>query len=162
MVVCISHLRNVGGRLFVLGMGGSAANASHAVNDFRKLCNIEAYCASDNAAEMTARINDDGASEWMAGWLKASNLAERDAILVLSVGGGTYHASQCIVEAVRYAMQCNVLVMGIVGDKDGYTARYGHSVLVLPTPDDHWRTPLAETFQAVIWHLIVNHPALKS
>lgn len=154
--------RENGGRLFILGMGGSAANASHAANDFRKIAKVEAYAASDNIAEMTARINDDGVNEWMVGWLEASAFGMHDAILVLSVGGGRNGVSQCIVEAVRYALQRGALVLGIVGSDDGYTARYGHNVIVVPTVKDEWRTPLTESFQAVIWHCIVNHPALKS
>ncbi len=157
----IASLRERGGRLFILGVGGSAANASHAVNDFRKLCNVEAYAPTDNVAELTARTNDDGWDVVFVEWLMVSKLSDKDAILVLSVGGGTRNVSQCIVEAVRYAMQRDAVVLGIVGRDDGFTAKYGHTVVVVPIIEDKWRTPLTEAFQAIIWHAIVNHPALS-
>lgn len=157
----LHELRLNHGRLFILGVGGSAANASHAVNDFRKLCRIEAYAPTDNVAELTARANDNGWSTVFADWLRISKLSSKDAIFVLSVGGGSPSVSTCIVEAVRLAVQCEAKVYGIVGKSDGYTANRGDIVISMPEVPPQWLTPITETVQAVIWHCLVNHPVLQ-
>lgn len=157
-------LKKSNGRLFVLGVGGSAANASHAVNDFRKLCNIEAYAPTDNVAELTARANDDGWSTIFVRWLMTSRLCDRDAILVLSVGGGTEGTSVCISRAVVYAKSCGAKVLGVVGRANGTTAKLASGddvVILIPEVEPEWVTALSETFQAVLWHCIVNHPVLR-
>lgn len=157
----LGALRNEG-RLFLLGVGGSAANASHAVNDFRKLCGIEAYCVSDNVAELTARINDEGWKTCFSTWLAASRLNRNDAIMVFSVGGGNALAnvSVNIVEAVKYAKSRGAKVFGIVGRDGGYTAHHGDCVVIVPDVDKTLTTPIAEAFQALVWHAIVSHPNL--
>jgi len=151
------------GRLFLLGVGGSAANCSHAVNDFRKLCGIEAYAPTDNVSELTARTNDDGWDSTFVEWLKVSRLGLNDMILVLSVGGGSIETgvSLNLVEAVRYAKNVGACVAGIVGRYDGYTAEVADTRVVVPEVNPETITPHAESFQAVIWHLIASHPALK-
>ncbi len=156
-------LRARGGRLFMLGVGGSAANCSHAVNDFRKLCGIEAYSPLDNVAELTARANDEGWETIFAGWLEVSRLCERDAIFVLSVGGGDVERNVSInlVRAVDFARSRGAKVFGIVGKETGYTARNGDVVVAIPEVKAEWVTPLSEAFQAVIWHCLVSHPALQ-
>jgi D-sedoheptulose 7-phosphate isomerase len=157
-------LRHAGGRLFILGVGGSAANASHAVNDFRKIAAIESYTPADNVAELTARINDDGWDSSYAAWLKASRLGARDAILVFSVGGGDSEkrVSVNLVEAISLARRIGAKVFGVVGRDGGYTAKVADACVVIPTVNAATVTPHAEAFQAVIWHLIVSHPALRA
>lgn len=158
----LGALRARGGRLFVLGVGGSAGNASHAVNDFRKIVGIEAYAPTDNVSELTARINDDGWDSSYANWLRGSRLGRNDAIFVLSVGGG--HAEKKIsvnlVEAIRYARQVGAGIFGIVGRDGGYTAQVADACVVIPTVNPNTVTPHTEAFQAVVWHLIVSHPGL--
>ena len=163
MVGLLVETRERGGRLFVLGVGGSAANAAHAVNDFRKIAGMEAYAPTDNVAELTARVNDDGWDTVFAEWLKGSRLRENDLILVLSVGGGNreLNVSANLVKAVEYAREVGVRVCGIVGRDGGFTARVADACVVVPTVDAGLVTPLTEAFQAVVWHLIVTHPALK-
>ncbi len=157
-------LRRAGGRLFILGVGGSAANASHAVSDFRKIANIESYAPTDNAAELTARINDDGWDSSYAAWLRASRLGANDALLVFSVGGGSEQKQISInlVEAIRLARIVGARVFGVVGRDGGYTAQVANACVVIPTVNRATVTPHAEAFQAVVWHLIVSHPALRA
>ena len=158
----LAALRERGGRLFLLGVGGSAANCSHAVNDFRKLAGIEAYSPCDNVAELTARTNDEGWPTVFEGWLKVSRANERDAILVFSVGGGdaARNVSPNLVRAVDEAKRRGMKVFGIVGRDGGYTKKVGDVVVVVPTVDANAITPHAEAFQAVIWHCLVTHPAV--
>ena len=155
-------LRDRGGRLFLLGVGGSAANCSHAVNDFRKLCGIEAYTPVDNVSELSARTNDEGWSTVFVAWLRTSRLTDKDAILVFSVGGGDSerNISPNIVEAVREAKIRGARVLGVLGRDGGYTAKEGDAVVVVPTVDPLLVTPLSEAFQAVVWHSLVSHPSL--
>ena len=157
------HLRENGGRLFLIGVGGSAGNCSHAVNDFRKLCGIEAYSPVDNVSELTARANDEGWDTIFSGWLEISRACANDAILVFSVGGGDAKAnvSTNIVNAVDYAKSKNMKVYGIVGRESGHTARNGDVVIVVPVIDQARITPHSEAFQAVIWHSMVSHPDLQ-
>jgi len=156
-------LRERGGRLFLLGVGGSAANCSHAVNDFRKLCNIEAYAPSDNVSELTARTNDEGWDSVFSGWLKVSRVNSSDAILVLSVGGGDVgrNVSPNIVSGLNYAKECGLKIFGVIGRDGGYTKLIGDSVVLIPTINDSRITPHAEAFQAVVWHCLVSHPVLQ-
>ncbi len=160
----LAHLRDRNGRLFLIGVGGSAGNCSHAVNDFRKLCGIEAYAPVDNVSELTARANDEGWDSIFSGWLKISRLAANDVIFVFSVGGGdaARNVSVNIVKAVEMAKSCGAKVLGIVGRSDGYTAKNGDFVVVVPTVNAEHVTPLSEAFQAVIWHCLVSHPLLQS
>jgi D-sedoheptulose 7-phosphate isomerase len=160
LVTELVSLRTRQGRLFLLGVGGSAANCSHAVNDFRKLCGIEAYTPIDNVAELTARINDEGWDTTFVEWLKISRLGNYDAIMVLSVGGGTSKTSANIAQAVDLARECGSRILGIVGSKFGATAVSGHAVVVVPSVPD-LITPMSESFQTVIWHCLVNHPLLR-
>ncbi len=164
MVAELVALRERGGRLFILGVGGSAGNASHAVNDFRKLAGIEAYAPTDNVSELTARTNDEGWETTFAAWLRVSRLRKDDALLVLSVGGGDVerNVSPNLVRAIQYAAQIGSRVLGIVGRNGGYTAQAGHAVVVIPVVNDEHITPHSEAFQAVIWHLLVSHPSLKT
>ena len=156
-------LRKREGRLFLLGVGGSAANCSHAVNDFRKLCGIEAYTPVDNVSELTARTNDDGWDTTFAAWLRTSKANENDAVLVLSVGGGDVekNVSPNIVHALKEAKSRGMKVMGIVGRDGGYTKQVGDPVVVIPTVDQSRITPHTEAFQAVVWHCLVSHPDLQ-
>lgn len=156
-------LRDRGGRLFLVGVGGSAANASHAVNDFRKLAGIEAYTPTDNASELTARTNDDGWETVFEAFLRVSQGRAADALFVLSVGGGdeARNVSPNIVRAVNEARRRGMRVLGIVGRDGGHTKRAGDSVVVVPTVDARLVTPLTEAFQAVIWHGLVSHPRLQ-
>lgn len=158
----ISSIRD-SGRLFILGVGGSAGNCSHAVNDFRKLCGIETYSPVDNVSELTARINDEGWDTAFAAWLGASRLRAGDAILVFSVGGGDQerNVSVNIIKAVEYAKSVGAKVFGVVGKDTGYTARNGDVVVVVPQVNPARVTPLSEAFQAVVWHCLVSHPALQ-
>jgi D-sedoheptulose 7-phosphate isomerase len=156
-------LRERGGRLFVLGVGGSAANCGHAVNDFRKLCGIEAYAPTDNVSELTARTNDEGWHTVFSEWLKVSRANEKDAILIFSVGGGNLekNVSPNLVSAIQEAKARGSTVLGIVGRDGGYTKQAGDAVVVIPTVDENRVTPHAEAFQAVVWHCLVSHPKLQ-
>jgi D-sedoheptulose 7-phosphate isomerase len=157
-------LRGRGGRLFILGVGGSAGNAGHAVNDFRKLCGIEAYAPTDNVSELTARTNDEGWETVFVEWLKVSRLNSSDAVLIFSVGGGNLerNISPNLVSAVQHAKHVGARVLGIVGKENGYTAQVGDVVVVIPVVRDDMVTPYSEAFQAVVWHCLVSHPALQA
>jgi len=159
----LAELRARGGRLFLLGVGGSAANCSHAVNDFRKLCGIEAYTPVDNVSELTARTNDEGWDTVFAAWLRVSRAGADDAVFVLSVGGGDAELdiSPNIVRALDEARMRGLKIFGIVGRDGGYTRRVGDHVVVIPTIDPKCVTPHAEAFQAVVWHCLVSHPKLQ-
>jgi D-sedoheptulose 7-phosphate isomerase len=159
----LNAVRERGGRLFMLGVGGSAGNCSHAVNDFRKLCGIETYSPVDNVSELTARANDEGWDTIFVGWLDVSRLNERDAIFIFSVGGGDVerNVSTNLVKAVDFARSRGAKVFGIVGKETGYTAKNGDVVVVVPQVKAEWVTPLSEAFQAVVWHCLVSHPALQ-
>lgn len=162
-VELVAHTREAGGRLFVLGVGGSAANASHAVNDFRKLAGVEAYAPTDNVAELTARTNDEGWTTVFESWLRTSHLRDNDLLLVLSVGGGDRekNVSGNLVAAIDYAHEVGAPVIGIVGRDGGYTARMATACVVVPTVNPSHVTPHSESTQALIWHLLVFHPRLK-
>ncbi len=159
----LAKIRSEGGRLFILGVGGSAANASHAVNDFRKIAGFEAYAPTDNVSELTARTNDEGWATVFDSWLRVSRLNSRDGILVLSVGGGNLEkqVSPNLVTALQYARSVGAKVMGIVGRDGGYTAKVADAYVLVPTVNPAHVTPHSEAFQAVIWHLLVSHPSLK-
>lgn len=156
-------LRERGGRLFLLGVGGSAANCSHAVNDFRKIAGIETYSPCDNVSELTARTNDEGWATVFEAWLRTSKLGPRDAVFVFSVGGGDAerNVSPNLVRALDEAKRCGATIFGIVGRDGGYTKKVGDWVLVVPTVDAASVTPHAEAFQAVVWHCLVSHPCVK-
>jgi D-sedoheptulose 7-phosphate isomerase len=164
IVAGLIHLRADGGRLFILGVGGSAANASHAVNDFRKIANIESYTPTDNVSELTARINDDGWDQSYVRWLMGSRLRRGDAVLVFSVGGGDAerHVSNNLVESLRLAREVGAKIYGIVGRDGGFTAKVADACVIVPTVNSKTVTPHTEAFQAVVWHLIVSHPALAA
>jgi D-sedoheptulose 7-phosphate isomerase len=159
----LKDLRDRGGRLFFLGVGGSAGNCSHAVNDFRKLCGIEAYAPVDNVSELTARTNDEGWETVFAGWLKVSNAKANDAVFVLSVGGGNLerNVSPNIVMALKLAKERGLKIFGVVGRDGGYTKQVGDCVIVVPTVDESRVTPHAEAFQGVVWHCLVSNPVLQ-
>ena len=159
----VDNLSAVKGRVFILGVGGSAGNASHMVNDMRKLCNIEAYAPTDNVSELTARTNDEGFETVFNGWLKVSRINENDAIFVLSVGGGNEerNVSVGLINAIKLAKSVGARVFGIVGKEDGYTAQTGDDVIVIPQLQPSRVTPHSEAFQAVVWHCIVSHPKLQ-
>ncbi|MGA2764787.1 MAG: SIS domain-containing protein [Spirochaetia bacterium] len=163
MVRLIADLRKQEGRMFILGVGGGAANAAHAVNDFRKLAGIEAYAPTDNVSELTARTNDEGWETVFVEWLKGSHLSKKDMLFILSVGGGSLEpmVSPNLVRAVQYAKEIGARVIGIVGRDGGYTAKVADAAVIVPTVNPKTVTPHAEAFQAVIWHLIVSHPALQ-
>jgi len=163
MAIGLHEVRERGGRLFILGVGGSAGNAGHAVNDFRKLCAFEAYAPTDNVSELTARTNDEGWATVFAHWLAASRLSERDALLVLSVGGGDLekNISPNLVKALEYAREKRAAIFGIVGRDGGYTAKVANVAVVVPTVNPEMVTPHAEEFQGIVWHLLVSHPQLK-
>jgi D-sedoheptulose 7-phosphate isomerase len=162
-VELLAAVRARGGRLFVLGVGGSAANASHAVNDFRKIAGMECYAPTDNVSELTARTNDDGWSSVFAEWLNVSRLNEKDGLLILSVGGGNIekNVSANLVMAVQLAKERGAAILGIVGRDGGYTARVADVAIVIPTVNPANVTPHSEAFQTVVWHLWVSHPRLK-
>ena len=164
IVKLLADVKSSNGRLFVLGVGGSAANASHAVNDFRKLAGIEAYAPTDNIAEITARTNDEGWGGVFSGWLKVSKLNSKDCLFILSVGGGDKdkNVSPNLIEAIDLAKEVGARVTGIVGRDGGYTALNADVCLIVPTVNPDTVTPHAESFQAVIWHLLVSHPKLKT
>ena len=163
MVRLFVETRQRGGRLFILGVGGSAGNASHAVNDFRKIAGIESYAPTDNVSELTARINDEGWDTAFAKWLEGSRLSEKDLILVLSVGGGNrpLNTSVNLVVALEYAKEVGAKICGIVGRDGGFTAQVADACAIVPTVTPDAVTPLTESFQAVIWHLIVSHPEVQ-
>jgi D-sedoheptulose 7-phosphate isomerase len=163
MAALLARVRARGGRLFILGVGGSAANASHAVNDFRKICGFEAWAPTDNVSELTARANDEGWATVFSEWLKGSRLGRRDALLVLSVGGGDLarNISPNLVAAIQLARKVGASVLGIVGRKEGHTARVADECVVIPAVNPERVTPHSEAFQAVVWHLLVSHPKLK-
>jgi D-sedoheptulose 7-phosphate isomerase len=160
----LADVRAQGGRLFILGVGGSAANASHAVNDFRKIVGLEAYAPTDNVSELTARTNDEGWATVFATWLRTSRLSSKDALLVFSVGGGNVekNVSPNLVAALDEAKTTGARIVGIVGRDGGYTAQTADVCVIVPTVNVTHTTPHAEAFQAVVWHLLVSHPALKA
>jgi D-sedoheptulose 7-phosphate isomerase len=162
-VELLAATRARGGRLFILGVGGSAANASHAVNDFRKIAGLEAYAPTDNVSELTARTNDEGWATVFESWLRTSRLRREDAVMVLSVGGGNLekNVSPNLVAALQYARQVGATILGIVGRDGGYTAQVADACVLVPTINPVNTTPHAEAFQAVVWHLLVSHPDLK-
>lgn len=163
MATLLSDVRTRGGRLFILGVGGSAANASHAVNDFRKITGIETYAPADNISELTARTNDEGWASVFSAWLQVSRLSAKDAVMVFSVGGGDLenHVSPNLVEALNYAKQTGAAMLGIVGRDGGYTAKVADACVVIPVVNPEHVTPHSEAFQAIVWHLLVSHPSLK-
>jgi D-sedoheptulose 7-phosphate isomerase len=160
----LAAIKSAEGRLFFLGVGGSAANCSHAVNDFRKLAGIECYAPTDNVAELTARTNDEGWESSFVGWLKVSRLRSTDAVFVLSVGGGDLarNISPNLVAAVRYAREVEAKVFGILGRDGGYTGSVADAAVIIPTVNPATVTPHSEAFQALVWHLLVTHPALRA
>ena len=163
MVDIIVQTHQQGGRLFFLGVGGSAANASHAVNDFRKICGMEAYAPTDNVSELTARTNDDGWESVFNEWLKGSRLSAQDCVFVFSVGGGNRekNVSTNLVHALVYAKQQNTKIVGVVGRDGGYTAQVADACCVIPVINPVNTTPHTEAFHAVVWHALVSHPKLK-
>ena len=160
----LTDLKKRKGRLFLLGVGGSAANSSHAVNDFRKIAGIEAYAPTDNVSELTARTNDDGWETVFINWLKGSNLSSKDAVMVLSVGGGNLekNISTNIVEALKYTKEINASILGIVSRDGGYTKQVADVCIMVPVIKDEFITAFAESFQAIIWHLLVFSPELRA
>ncbi|MBP1641177.1 MAG: hypothetical protein H6Q17_2760 [Bacteroidetes bacterium] len=164
MASIIEETRNKNGRLFFLGVGGSAANASHAVNDFRKIVGIESYAPTDNVSELTARTNDEGWDTIFSEWLKTSKLNEKDCLFIFSVGGGNIekNISLNLVKALQLGQERQTKIIGIVGRDGGYTAKVADALLIVPTVNPETITPHSEAFQAVIWHLLVSHPLLKS
>lgn len=163
MVKLLVQLREKGGRLFFLGVGGSAANASHAVNDFRKICGIESYTPSDNVSELSARVNDDGWDTVFLKWLEGSKLRKTDGVFIFSVGGGNaeQNISANLVHALEYAKEVGAKVFGVVGRDGGYTAQVADACVIIPTVNPETITPHTESFQAIVWHLIVSHPDMK-
>jgi len=163
LVALLAATRAAGGRLFILGVGGSAGNASHAVNDFRKITGIEAYAPTDNVSELTARTNDEGWATVFERWLRVSRLRADDMLLIFSVGGGNLekHVSPNLVEALKYARTVGAKIGGIVGRDGGYTAQVADACVLIPVVNAAHITPHSEAFQAVVWHLLVSHPDLK-
>lgn len=159
----LAAIRERGGRLFILGVGGSAGNAGHAVNDFRKICGFEAYAPTDNVSELTARTNDEGWATIFSGWLKGSRINEKDGLLIFSVGGGNLekNVSPNLVNAIQTAKAVGASVVGIVGRDGGYTAKEATACVIVPTVNPAHVTPHSEAFQGVVWHLFVSHPKLK-
>ena len=157
------EIKKNNGRLFFLGVGGSAANSSHAVNDFRKICDIECYCPTDNVSEFSARVNDDGWDSSFAEWLKVSKLNSRDAIFIFSVGGGNIEkkVSTNLVKSIDFSKRVGSKILGVVGCDGGYTKKNGNTIIVVPTIDENLVTPHTEAFQALVWHCLVSHPALQ-
>ncbi len=164
VVALLAETRARGGRLFILGVGGSAANASHAVNDFRKIVGLEAYAPTDNVAELTARTNDEGWASVFVGWLQTSRLRAEDLVCVFSVGGGNveHNVSPNLVAALQFARQVGTPIIGVVGRDGGYTAQVADACILVPTVNASHVTPHTEAFQAVVWHLLVTHPDLKA
>jgi len=163
MIDTLLNLRERGGRLFFLGVGGGAGNASHAVNDFRKICNIESYTPSDNVSELSARVNDDGWDTVFVNWLEGSRLKDSDGVFVFSVGGGSAdkNISANLIRALKYAKEIGAKIFGVVGRDGGYTARVADACVIIPTVNAETVTAHTESFQAVIWHLLVSHPDMK-
>ena len=163
LAATLAACRAGGGRLFILGVGGSAANASHAVNDFRKIAGMEAYAPTDNVSELTARTNDEGWATVFESWLRGSRLRKEDAVLVFSVGGGNLekNVSPNLVKALEYAKSVGARILGIVGRDGGFTAQVADACVIVPTVNPVHTTPHAEAFQAVVWHLLVSHPDVK-
>ena len=163
VVRLLADTRDAGGRLFILGVGGSAANASHAVNDFRKIAGMEAYAPTDNVSELTARTNDEGWNTVFESWLRVSRLSAKDALLVFSVGGGNVEkgVSANLVAALQFARAAGCRIAGIVGRDGGYTAQVADACVIVPAVNLVHTTPHTEAFQAVVWHLIVSHPDIK-
>ena len=163
MVHLLNEIRNNQGRLFIIGVGGGAGNASHAVNDFRKIAGIESYAPTDNVSELTARVNDDGWDTVFSSWLKGSNINSNDGVLIFSVGGGSVenNISTNIVSALKLTKSVGAKVMGVVGRDGGYTAKVADACVIIPTINPETITPHSEAFQAVVWHLLVSHPAIK-
>jgi len=163
IIVLIEETRKRNGRIFILGVGGGAGNASHAVNDFRKIAGLEAYAPTDNVSELTARTNDDGWPSVFVEWLKTSKLQSEDMVFVLSVGGGNLekNVSPNLVSALQYAREVGAKVCGVVGRDGGYTAQVADACVVIPTINPVHVTPHTEAFQAMVWHLLVTHPRLK-
>ncbi len=159
----ISDTRRKKGRLFILGVGGSAGNSSHAVNDFRKLCNVEAYSPTDNVSEITARTNDEGFSSIFSEYLKVSNLSKKDTLLIFSVGGGNIKkkVSLNLIEAIKFAKKKKSKIISFVGKKDGFAYKYSNISILMSSPDKNFVTPVSEPMQAVLWHALVSHPILK-
>ena len=164
MAELLVDLRTRGGRLFILGVGGSAGHASHAVNDFRKIAGIEAYAPTDNVSELTARINDDGWESVFANWLKGSRLTDNDMVLVFSVGGGSLerNVSPNVVRALEYSRNQGATICGVVGRDGGYTVKVSDACVIVPTVNPERVTPHTESFQALVWHLLVSHPKLRA
>lgn len=164
MVEKLAEARRRDGRIFFLGVGGSAANASHAVNDFRKIAGFEAYAPTDNVSELTARVNDESWEDVFVNWLKGSRLRPADVVFVFSVGGGNLekNISPNLVRAVQYAKEIGATILGVVGRDGGHTARVADACCIVPTVNPDNITPHAESFQATVWHLIVSHPAIKA
>lgn len=164
VVDILSEVKRDGGRIFFLGVGGSAGNCSHAVNDFRKIVGIESYAPTDNVSELTARVNDEGWETVFAEWLKISKLNKRDVLFILSVGGGNLekNVSPNLVEALKLAQVVGARVVGVVGRDGGYTAQVADACVIIPTVNIDTITPHSEAFQAVVWHLLVSHPKLKA
>jgi len=163
MVNILSAIRKSSGRLFILGVGGGAGNAGHAVNDFRKIAGIESYSPTDNVSELTARVNDDGWDSSFVNWLKGSKINFNDCVFVFSVGGGNSerNISNNLVQALKYTKEKGAKIIGVVGRDGGYTAKVADAAVIIPTLDTETVTPHTESFQAVVWHLIVSHPLLK-
>lgn len=163
MVTILSNLHKTGGRIFFLGVGGGAGNCNHAVNDFRKIAGIESYAPTDNVSELTARVNDDGWNTIFTKWLQVSRVCDKDVVFVFSVGGGNAekNISMNIVEALKASKDAGAKIVGVVGRDGGYTAKVADACVIIPTVNGETVTPHTESFQAVVWHLIVSHPKLK-
>jgi D-sedoheptulose 7-phosphate isomerase len=163
LVDILANVKIKGGRIFFLGVGGSAGNCSHAVNDFRKIVGLESYAPTDNVSELTARTNDEGWATIFVEWLKVSKLKKEDCLFILSVGGGDLekNISPNLVEALKYGKAVNAKIVGIVGRDGGYTSKVADACVIVPTVNPENITPHSEAFQAVIWHLLVSHPSLK-
>jgi D-sedoheptulose 7-phosphate isomerase len=164
MADVLANVRERGGRLFFMGVGGSAGNCGHAVNDFRKLAGFEAYAPTDNVSELTARTNDEGWETVFSAWLQGSRLRNADAVVIFSVGGGSVekNISANLVRAIQFAKSAGATVVGVVGRDGGYTARVADACVIVPTVNPETITPHTEAFQAVVWHLLVSHPKLKT
>ena len=163
IVDILFDVRKASGRLFILGVGGGAGNAGHAVNDFRKIASIESYSPTDNVSELTARVNDDGWDSSFVNWLRGSKINSKDCVFVFSVGGGSAEKgiSNNLVQALKYAKEIGAKIVGVVGRDGGYTAKVADAAVIIPTVDPDTVTPHTESFQAVIWHMVVSHPLLK-
>jgi len=163
MVDILVQIRKSAGRLFILGVGGGAGNASHAVNDFRKIAGIESYSPTDNVSELTARVNDDGWDSSFVNWLKGSKINSKDCVFIFSVGGGNAekNISNNLVQALKYAKEVEAKIIGVVGRDGGYLAKVADAAVIIPIVDPETVTPHTESFQAVVWHLVVSHPLLK-